>query len=290
MLRPRRNGGSDPKAFLFLACLPVVSSLVSVAVIYTGLTTKLETFTEILLAVSVVFLLAANILVLIVYDMIQNMHEENLAMQLAAVHDRADLEFYKMMQQSQADQRILIHDIKRHLSAISSLTEAGETDRVRQYIAEVEAQPGMQKMPRYCENNLLNVILSRYSKVCAEGNIAFSVDIRAKTLSTLNDFELTTIFDNLLSNAAESAKASEKREIDVAVFARPEQNKDVISVVNSCDTPPKGDGKGVFRTSKSGEEHGYGLQSIQRVVRQKGGSFHAFYEDKKRKFYVIIEI
>ena len=106
MLRPRRNGGSDPKAFLFLACLPVVSSLVSVAVIYTGLTTKLETFTEILLAVSVVFLLAANILVLIVYDMIQNMHEENLAMQLAAVHDRADLEFYKMMQQSQADQRI----------------------------------------------------------------------------------------------------------------------------------------------------------------------------------------
>lgn len=63
----------------------MVSSLVSVAVIYTGLTTKLETFTEILLAVSVVFLLAANILVLIVYDMIQNMHEENLAMQLAAV-------------------------------------------------------------------------------------------------------------------------------------------------------------------------------------------------------------
>ena len=45
------------------------------------------------MAVSVVFLLAANILVLIVYDMIQNMHEENLAMQLAAVHDRADLEF-----------------------------------------------------------------------------------------------------------------------------------------------------------------------------------------------------
>lgn len=289
-MRPRRNGGSDPKAFLFLACLPVVSSLVSVAVIYTGLTTKLETFTEILLAVSVVFLLAANILVLIVYDMIQNMHEENLAMQLAAVHDRADLEFYKMMQQSQADQRILIHDIKRHLSAISSLTEAGETDRVRQYIAEVEAQPGMQKMPRYCENNLLNVILARYSKVCAEESIAFSVDIRAKTLSTLNDFELTTIFDNLLSNAAESAKASEKREIDVAVFARPEQNKDVISVVNSCDTPPKGDGKGVFRTSKSGEGHGYGLQSIQRVVCQKGGSFHAFYEDEKRKFYVIIEI
>ena len=138
---------------------------------------------------------------------------------------------------------------------------------MRQYIAEVEAQPGMQKMPRYCENNLLNVILARYSKVCAEENIAFSVDIRAKTLSTLNDFELTTIFDNLLSNAAESAKASEKREIDVAVFARPEQNKDVISVVNSCDTPPKGDGKGVFRTSKSGEGHGYGLQSIQRVVR-----------------------
>ena len=218
------------------------------------------------------------------------MHEENLAMQLAAVHDRADLEFYKMMQQSQANQRILIHDIKRHLSAISSLTEAGETDRVRQYIAEVEAQPGMQKMPRYCENNLLNVILARYSKVCAEGNIAFSVDIRAKTLSTLNDFELTTIFDNLLSNAAESAKASEKREIDVAVFARPEQNKDVISVVNSCDTPPKSDGNGVFRTNKSGEGHGYGLQSIQRVVHQKGGSFHAFYEDKKRRFYVIIEI
>ena len=290
ILRPRRNGGSDPKAFLLLACLPVVSSLVSVAVIYTGLTTKLETFTEILLAVSVVFLLAANILVLIVYDMIQNMHEENLAMQLAAVHDRADLEFYKMMQQSQADQRILIHDIKRHLSAISSLTEAGETDRVRQYIAEVEAHPGMQKMPRYCENNLLNVILARYSKVCAEENLAFSVDIRAKTLSTLNDFELTTIFDNLLANAAESAKASEKREIDVAVFARPEQNKDVISVVNSCDTPPKSDGNGVFRTNKSGEGHGYGLQSIQRVVHQKGGSFHAFYEDKKRKFYVIIEI
>ena len=74
------------------------------------------------------------------------------------------------------------------------------------------------------------------------------------------------------------------------MFARPEQNKDVISVVNSCDTPPKSDGNGVFRTNKSGEGHGYGLQSIQRVVHQKGGSFHAFYEDKKRRFYVIIEI
>ena len=291
VIGPKQEGIGEPKLLLLLGCMPVISTVVSIAVIYVGLTTVLEPVTEILLAISVIGLFIANFIVLLICDSMHKLYEDNFSAQLSSARDRADAEFYRMMLRSEEDQRILIHDMKKHLSTISYLAESANYQGIQNYISEWEKQPGMKKIPRYCDNNLLNVILARHSNICSVKDITFQVDVRVRTLQSLNDLELTALFENLLTNAEEAAEKAEEKEIELSVYARQESHSDVIAVVNTCDSAPIAHPSGLFQSSKTDKEHhGLGMKSARRVVTQKGGKFEAFYEEKEYRFFVIIEL
>lgn len=56
----------------------------------------------------------------------------------------------------------------------------------------------------------MNVIVSRYAQLCNDNNINLIVDIRNIDFSFITDSDLTALLDNLLENAYEAAKSSEK--------------------------------------------------------------------------------
>ena len=58
-----------------------------------------------------------------------------MQLQLQKEHDSA--EYYKMLIAQNENQRILIHDMKKHLQSIALLNEDNENEKIRAYIDQL---------------------------------------------------------------------------------------------------------------------------------------------------------
>ena len=289
LFKPHKNWNEEPSQIVLLCFMPLVSVVIIVTFIYIGITGQLTSLTEVLVSVSVVALLLVNIIVLFIYNRIQSMDRENAALQMSRLRDQADAEYYGMLQQQYDGQRILIHDIKKHLSVINSMAEEGNSQRIVGYISELENLPEFKRKARLCNEPILNMVLLRYSEYCAEHDIDFSCDVRSDGVSFMDAISITALFGNLLSNAVEAAEKSSEKMIELSVIKNMEQNNVLVSLINSCDTAPVKDSSGNLTTRKDRSKgHGYGTKSISRVVTKFGGRLEMQYDETAHEFHSII--
>ena len=289
LFKPHKNWNEEPSQIVLLCFMPLVSVVIIVTFIYIGIPGQLTSLTEVLVSVSVVALLLVNIIVLFIYNRIQSMDRENAALQMSRLRDQADAEYYGMLQQQYDGQRILIHDIKKHLSVINSMAEEGNSQRIVGYISELENLPEFKRKARLCNEPILNMVLLRYSEYCAEHDIDFSCDVRSDGVSFMDAISITALFGNLLSNAVEAAEKSSEKMIELSVIKNMEQNNVLVSLINSCDTAPVKDSSGNLTTRKDRSKgHGYGTKSISRVVTKFGGRLEMQYDETAHEFHSII--
>lgn len=289
LFKPHKNWNEEPSQIVLLCFMPLVSVVIIVTFIYIGITGQLTSLTEVLVSVSVVALLLVNIIVLFIYNRIQSMDRENAALQMSRLRDQADAEYYGMLQQQYDGQRILIHDIKKHLSVINSMAKEGNSQRIVGYISELENLPEFKRKARLCNEPILNMVLLRYSEYCAEHDIDFSCDVRSDGVSFMDAISITALFGNLLSNAVEAAEKSSEKMIELSVIKNMEQNNVLVSLINSCDTAPVKDSSGNLTTRKDRSKgHGYGTKSISRVVTKFGGRLEMQYDETAHEFHSII--
>ena len=287
--KPHKGFSMEPSQLPLLCVMPLVSVVVIVTFIYIGNSGQLTDLTEILIAVSVVLMLFVNIVVLLAYNRIQKIDEERTALQVSQIRDQADAEYYHLLQQQYDEQRILIHDIRKHFGVIDIMAEDGDTAKIREYISELENQPEFNRKVRLCDNPILNMVLLRYSELCSEKSISFSCDVRADSVSFMDATSITALFGNLLSNAFEAAEISEEKAIDFSITYNPDGKCIIISLTNSCDIIPKIDNNGNYKTSKRDQNiHGYGIKSIERVVREYKGMSASRYECTTKTFHYTI--
>lgn len=63
-----------------------------------------------------------------------------------------------------------------------------------------------------------------------------------------------------------------------------------VAITNSCDTPPKIKGNDLETTKKNKINHGLGVKSIQKVLKQYNGDCQWEYNENKREFTLIISL
>lgn len=289
LFKPHKGFSEEPSQIVLLCVMPLVSVIVIVTFIYIGTTGQLTSLTEIMVTVSVFSLLLVNIVVLFIYNRIQKLDEEHAAFQMSQIRDRADAEYYEMLQQQYDGQRILIHDIKRHFSIIDLMAEEGESQKIREYISELEDLPEFKRKARLCDDPILNLVLLRNSDYCSANSINFSCDVRADSISFMDATSITALFGNLLSNAIEAAEMSKGKMVELSVMKNLQQNSVLISLVNSCDVAPIKDANGNFETIKDKNKgHGFGTKSIARVVQKYNGKSDMRYDEDAKEFHSII--
>ena len=233
-------------------------------------------------------LLVDNILIFAGYLHSQRQNRLNISDQLVFQKQQTEVNYYRTLEEQYDRQRVLIHDIRRHLGAIRSLAEAGNGQEVARYVKELEDSPALQHKVRICGNHILDVILCRYEEICQSKEIRFHVDIRSGSVEMLNQSDLTSLFGNLLENAVEAAEGVENGYIDLFVEPRPEQVFQ-LTMVNSCNVPPKTDSTGKFITAKQNREyHGLGLKSVRNVTEKYSGALRQYYEEESKLFHTII--
>lgn len=287
---PHKHFSAEPKQIILFCGLPLLSSILATIIVYIGMNVGISGIVGMMTIIIVVTLLAVNLMFLALYNALQKTNEEYLALQLSTQKEQADAAYYSALQEQYENQRILIHDIKKHLGTIDALAKQNGSDEIETYISGLEEILAPSNQARLCTDPILNFLLLRFRDSCKAKNIQFHCDVRENSAAFLDASSVTTLYGNLLSNALEAAEVSTEKQIDLTVIRNEIQSVIVISVINSCDNPPTPDGDGRFRTRKTDQLlHGVGLRSIERIVCKYHGVATMYYDSEHKQFHHVIQ-
>lgn len=276
---------------LILILIPISSVFVMLTFLTIAETSYFVPVVNIMVTISAVLLLLTNLLIFGITQYNQKKSLEFTEMRLLLQKESDSAEYYKMLLSQNENRSILIHDIKKHLQSIRLLNENGETEKIEAYIRQLMDASDLKETARICDNALLNAILSRYQRQCMEKNIEFLADIRKNSLQHVEQNDLTSLFCNLLDNAVEAAENIPESFIELSVQKKENSPFTLIVAINSCRSMPvyNHNGELVSQKTQNGR-HGFGLKSIQKVVKQYQGDLKMYYDDNTATFHSIITL
>lgn len=283
---PGQDGQKYLKVSLLLSLIPVFSSVILGLWLQFSVGESISSTDHLLLVSFMLSLLIINILILFVYHSIQKMSAQQIEQKLAAQKESADTAYYRMLGDQYQQQRILIHDIRGHLQTLDQLASDGKLEELHRYLSQLSDSPALQRKVRFCDNAILNVILTHCADTCWKEGVRFTADIRDGSVGFMEEADLSALFGNLLSNALEAAVSSSGKRIELSVDNKPQPPVFLLTLVNSCDCPPAGR-TGRFVSRKPSPGHGVGQKSIARVVDKYGGQLQTYYDGDKREFHCI---
>ena len=284
--KEERNDLGSAKSFLLLL-LPITSIVILLGIFKAAISYKFDKSIYVVLIISTVLLMYANIAVFWVHESLIKTQRENTELQLQAQKAELDTEYYTLLQNQYENSNILIHDIKRHLLSIKNLADENDCDGIEHYIDNLYSEYEVKNIKKFSNHKLVNAIINRYAKVFSDCGITFNCDIRNIDFSFIADNDLTSLLDNLLENALEASRDSEEKKVDLLI-APTNVNYISISLNNTCSVAPNIKNGKLITTKKKSTPHGYGFKSIKRIADKYDGDVSFDYETKSKTFQIRI--
>lgn len=287
--RKTRELSSDQNT-LFLVVFPLISGFIALVLTTVCMNVSLSLFWDIMTTISVILLLAINIFLAWFHTSIQEKNQKFLEMQIRLQKEFDTVKYFDALSKQDEKQKILIHDIRKHLLSIAELNEQNETQKIASYIDEIVRSTDLQSSVRSCDNDLLNIILFRFKQQYKEFGISFITNIQSNCIDFLSEYDMTALFCNLLENALDATKNLASSFIELSVTAH-NSNEIIIAMINSCQKDPFSDkGHHLVSTKKNKWRHGYGMTSIQHVIHKFDGSSRLYFDENDSTFHTIIII
>lgn len=274
---------------VILNIIPLIIIYIAVTLVSFLLTVAPSVTLRYILSISSFLLLLINFIIIYIYHYTQKKNEEFVELQLQLQKEYDMTEYYKTLFTQNENQRILIHDIRKHLTAIAQLNEQNEPEKIREYLDSLLSSSDLQNSARVSDNDMLNSILCHYIKIGHDRHIKFKVDIRRKLLQNLDYSELTSLFCNLLDNAVEACNDIPDSFIELSVVLKENSDLTLINIINTCPMTPAFDNSGFPISSKNDiRKHGLGLKSVNRIINKYNGTIKMYYDSKASAFHTII--
>ena len=175
-----------------------------------------------------------------------------------------EMESYK---RSEKEVRLLCHDMRHLLNAVAGCIENDEKEQAKELISSYVLNIERTKPKRFCENDMINYIISDFCTKCDIFAVDFEFTIEPEKLP-----EDEMVFASILSNALDNALNAQKKFLadqrQIKLMLKTVDEKLLLSVKNPVDKVPVfSDGLPV--SEKKG--HGYGTKSISYMAERLGG-------------------
>ena len=284
----RENAGKSWGTWAGLAVLPFSSALVLFAFRFATKNIALEPFESICILIASIVLFLANVIAYVIYERAETNTQRLMELELANQKNEIDMQYLNLIEKKNQSMQVMTHDYKNHLITIGSMTDSAE---IKEYINNLLGEMSRLDNIGKTQNRLLDVILSKYISVCEEKNIDLEIDIVTDNLAIMNNNDISSLFNNLLDNAVESAEKSATKKMLVQITNVMNSYRK-IAVINSCDTPPSTKNGELITSKENKETHGLGTKSIKKIVTKYDGELDWEYNEntKEFKFTILIPI
>ena len=197
--------------------------------------------------------------------------------------EEQDKRYFEIIEQTNNDMRAFSHDIKNHLTQIMNLENVKD---IQHYIDGIYPDVERFNSVGISKNKTLDLIISKYIVTCKNNGIKFDYEVKTADLDYIDDAELSIILNNVLDNAVEAAVKSKEKQIELSL--KHINNMDLLSVVNSCDIPPKHNNRRLITTKFNSDSHGFGTKIIEKHAKKNNGKYEWFYDENEHRFHLTI--
>lgn len=177
------------------------------------------------------------------------------------------------------------HDLKHFINDIDRNKNIGSfdgLDEIKEAVDKYDHTPNTG-------NSILDTLLSEKMYLCQKNKIDFSMIVEGEALCFMKTSDIVSLFGNSLSNAIEcecNVLDEPKRCIFLKVFKRGQMVS--IHVENYCEVEPK-ISNGLIKTTKDDHnQHGFGLKSMNYIVKKYDGTMNISYDDNLFKLDMLI--
>ncbi len=165
------------------------------------------------------------------------------------------------------DMRTLRHDMGNHLMTLKQLYTRGEYEEAEKYADSLTCEMQRTSIGARSGNPVTDVILSERKKEIEEKGIDFTCDFHYPADSGINAFDISIVLNNGLSNAIEAIERENLPAPYISLYSYHMKNMYVMEIANSFTGDLEADEwNGLPLTTKTGDEHGFGLSSIRQVA------------------------
>lgn len=213
----------------------------------------------------------------------QELKKEN---QILEIKEKLELKNLADMTRALEQNRIQIHDMRHHMIILKEYVSKKDYDAVKRYIDEMVEGYEETYDRVWTRVKNLDILLCEKKRAAEIEGIEFEIEADVLKGLPFKDTETSVLFGNLLDNAIEACKKIENGKREILVEIRQKKSFLFIAITNAINQIPK-EKKGKLVSAKVNNKlHGYGLKSVDRIVKNYEGTFQ--YEITERKFKVIL--
>lgn len=223
-----------------------------------------------------VLLVAANIAIVYLLNLMEKRTREEEQVHL--MHQQMEIQTNSILalEKSYRDQRAATHEFRNQLRTLGDLLANGQPDEAFAYIRQLQQTDSVRSLPVNTHHPIMDAILNQKYQQAQESGIDIQFQVSDLSHLKLKTDSMVVLFSNLLDNAIEACQRIDgERIIRCSIIA---EEGLYLSVKNT--SPPVLIEDGTIRTKKQApREHGFGLLSIQRILREHGAEYSFDYLD-----------
>lgn len=250
--------------WLCIITIPIISVYLMISFSQSGITT----FN---LIVNIILLLALNFLVFFLYDTLIIYLKENQRNMLIMEQNERYANELELMSVAQQSVKLLKHDLKNHILAMSLLTDQNKISELRKYMQKLTDEIQVNNLNVYSGNMELDGIINYKRNVANAKGIEMEVDVRIAKDLTMDSYDLSVLLGNLLDNAIRATEKVPVEDKKINLEMRVSKNTFFLNIINPyVGTLSWRHGKPKTDKKEKGN-HGLGLYSVEKVVKKYNG-------------------
>lgn len=222
-------------------------------------------------ALSFLHYLISIVAILVVIVMFQNwkeMQEEQRGQELV-LNQISDMKKHiEEVEKLYRDIRSMRHDMGNHIQTLEHLVAHNNMDDATEYLEHLKNEWDKVSPEIKTGSPVIDVILMEKLRQAKERQIRFLSDFHYPQNTKLNAFDLSVIMNNALNNCMENVSGDDPY-ISISSFRK--NSIFMITIKNSFGGQLNFGDSDLPETTKSGMEHGMGLNNIRRVARMYTG-------------------
>ncbi|QQQ87347.1 GHKL domain-containing protein [Peptacetobacter hiranonis] len=246
---------------------------------------QIEQYLIIMEVVPQLAIIAITVTIYIVIEM-KKENEERIKEKQAYNRLETKNDYYEKVEESQNQIRRLYHDMNNHLYNIQMMNKSSED--ASDYIVSLQNELKEARKTRVSGNSLFDIIVDEKMNICKNKGIEFDIDVDSKNTGFIKNMDMSSILANILDNAIEACDKMTSNKKYIKLTSMWADDMFIIICENSKENEVKKIGDRFITDKLNKSEHGIGIKSVEKSVKNYDGNMMIFCDDNLFKVKIMI--
>ncbi len=171
------------------------------------------------------------------------------------------------------------HDYRNHIGVMKAYAAKGDMEAIKKYLDKLDTDLNTVDTVIKTGNSMADAILNSKISLAKSKGIEVKATAHIPVALTISDLDLCVIIGNLFDNAIDASVMLPEGERIIRVYMDIKSNQLYISFTNFTAGKKLKKLNGMFSSTKREGSHGFGLVSIDEIVKKYGGYLSRNSED-----------